>query len=217
MAIVSYNICGSTSTLLLLKRGSRACIRYWSSPLCLWGYFFFQAEDGIRDADVTGVQTCALPICRRAAAISVVVILVSNGLAAGALAARARPLRMCGSSGLLLREVVGSETWLVGLVVEELAHAFLAAFVVEAVGGFLGTHQVVLGVVVAHVAHAADGVLGGLQGAGVLLQQGLGHFGDAGLQAIGRQRLVDQAPLGGRAAVDVLAQHGVVHGTAEGQ
>src|SRR5690554_8224758 len=27
--------------------------------------FFFQAEDGIRDADVTGVQTCALPIFRQ--------------------------------------------------------------------------------------------------------------------------------------------------------
>src|SRR5271157_4534571 len=27
--------------------------------------FFFQAEDGIRDADVTGVQTCALPILER--------------------------------------------------------------------------------------------------------------------------------------------------------
>src|SRR5207253_3979496 len=26
-------------------------------------YFFFQAEDGIRDGHVTGVQTCALPIC----------------------------------------------------------------------------------------------------------------------------------------------------------
>src|SRR5437762_6851272 len=25
-------------------------------------YFFFQAEDGIRDTSVTGVQTCALPI-----------------------------------------------------------------------------------------------------------------------------------------------------------
>src|SRR5207248_4835914 len=25
-------------------------------------YFFFQAEDGIRDRTVTGVQTCALPI-----------------------------------------------------------------------------------------------------------------------------------------------------------
>src|SRR5258707_7533023 len=28
--------------------------------LCV--YFFFQAEDGIRDIGVTGVQTCALPI-----------------------------------------------------------------------------------------------------------------------------------------------------------
>src|SRR2546430_6772715 len=27
-------------------------------------FFFFQAEDGIRDLTVTGVQTCALPICR---------------------------------------------------------------------------------------------------------------------------------------------------------
>src|SRR5262249_56624914 len=26
-------------------------------------FFFFQAEDGIRDWSVTGVQTCALPIC----------------------------------------------------------------------------------------------------------------------------------------------------------
>ena len=26
------------------------------------GDFFFQAEDGIRDSPVTGVQTCALPI-----------------------------------------------------------------------------------------------------------------------------------------------------------
>src|ERR1019366_8046636 len=27
--------------------------------------FFFKAEDGIRDWSVTGVQTCALPICHR--------------------------------------------------------------------------------------------------------------------------------------------------------
>src|SRR5437773_11421527 len=31
-------------------------------------FFFFQAEDGIRDRDVTGVQTCALPISLRQAA-----------------------------------------------------------------------------------------------------------------------------------------------------
>src|SRR2546422_4544287 len=31
-------------------------------------FFFFQAEDGIRDVAVTGVQTCALPISPRAPA-----------------------------------------------------------------------------------------------------------------------------------------------------
>src|SRR2546425_6129671 len=35
-----------------------------SSPLASGvKFFFFQAEDGIRDKLVTGVQTCALPIC----------------------------------------------------------------------------------------------------------------------------------------------------------
>src|SRR5690606_40883374 len=37
-----------------------------AKPVCrvmrLWCFFFFQAEDGIRDFHVTGVQTCALPI-----------------------------------------------------------------------------------------------------------------------------------------------------------
>ena len=28
-------------------------------------FFFFQAEDGIRDSPVTGVQTCALPISKK--------------------------------------------------------------------------------------------------------------------------------------------------------
>src|SRR2546422_1139122 len=34
--------------------------------LILYIFFFFQAEDGIRDVAVTGVQTCALPIFIRA-------------------------------------------------------------------------------------------------------------------------------------------------------
>src|SRR5205085_7027908 len=40
----------------------------WNMSVCwsLWFYFFFfQAEDGIRYLSVTGVQTCALPICER--------------------------------------------------------------------------------------------------------------------------------------------------------
>src|SRR5690348_18159053 len=33
-------------------------------------YFFFQAEDGIRDGRVTGFQTCALPILRSQAIVT---------------------------------------------------------------------------------------------------------------------------------------------------
>src|SRR5207245_4919439 len=35
---------------------------YVTFLVLLFFIFFFQAEDGIRDATVTGVQTCALPI-----------------------------------------------------------------------------------------------------------------------------------------------------------
>src|SRR5438105_7071048 len=40
----------------------------WTFALVLFVvsfFFFFQAEDGIRDPLVTGVQTCALPICAK--------------------------------------------------------------------------------------------------------------------------------------------------------
>src|SRR3712207_667212 len=48
-------------------------------------FFFFQAEDGIRDIGVTGVQTCALPISMR----SVLAPLLAAALSLGALAASA--------------------------------------------------------------------------------------------------------------------------------
>src|SRR2546430_14628753 len=38
-----------------------------STLVCFYFFFFFQAEDGIRDLTVTGVQTCALPIFRETA------------------------------------------------------------------------------------------------------------------------------------------------------
>src|SRR5947209_18565812 len=44
--------------------------------------FFFQAEDGIRDIGVTGVQTCALPIWK---------LLPVPAVSAGRLAPRSRP------------------------------------------------------------------------------------------------------------------------------
>src|SRR5258706_11848967 len=41
----------------------RRCVTLRESRLLALLFFFFQAEDGIRDWSVTGVQTCALPIC----------------------------------------------------------------------------------------------------------------------------------------------------------
>src|SRR3989441_11685490 len=50
-------------------------------------FFFFQAEDGIRDKLVTGVQTCALPICRDPRPFQLVVFVIAAVFAglAGAL------------------------------------------------------------------------------------------------------------------------------------
>src|SRR5256885_4078728 len=52
-----------------LKRGTSYAIAVMVVQIKLFGrtggngwFFFFQAEDGIRDYKVTGVQTCALPI-----------------------------------------------------------------------------------------------------------------------------------------------------------
>src|SRR5438552_11601515 len=47
---------GSTRSACSNASTARSARPRWS--------FFFQAEDGIRDDLVTGVQTCALPICR---------------------------------------------------------------------------------------------------------------------------------------------------------
>src|ERR1019366_7367117 len=47
-------------------------------------FFFFQAEDGIRDWSVTGVQTCALPICLGSDATSAASCLVCCSTASAA-------------------------------------------------------------------------------------------------------------------------------------
>src|SRR5258706_10528010 len=46
-------------TCLVHQMSARMIDGRYCSMLC---FFFFQAEDGIRDWSVTGVQTCALPI-----------------------------------------------------------------------------------------------------------------------------------------------------------
>src|SRR5256885_5417703 len=54
VAIYRQLVCASSVSL---TRGANA-----QCPALMF-FFFFQAEDGIRDYKVTGVQTCALPIC----------------------------------------------------------------------------------------------------------------------------------------------------------
>src|SRR5439155_15331719 len=49
----------------LVERGDRMISRVYTA-------FFFQAEDGIRDGHVTGVQTCALPISRNGGMIRLI-------------------------------------------------------------------------------------------------------------------------------------------------
>src|SRR2546427_6983584 len=66
-------------------------------------FFFFQAEDGIRDLTVTGVQTCALPIsatgqfrpsqaCQRPSLIAGVMRLHGQGLSSAVERARGIPV-----------------------------------------------------------------------------------------------------------------------------
>src|SRR2546430_8846148 len=49
-----------------------SCLRLIRSDTHSVFFFFFQAEDGIRDLTVTGVQTCALPICKEVATADIV-------------------------------------------------------------------------------------------------------------------------------------------------
>src|ERR687892_795971 len=51
--------------------------------VCSQVFFFFQAEDGIRDYKVTGVQTCALPITLGAGTYQLTIPGTSAGAAAG--------------------------------------------------------------------------------------------------------------------------------------
>src|SRR5690625_5421267 len=53
-----------TMVTLLRSKKIQCAVMQWKSQRSILpcAFFFFQAEDGIRDCHVTGVQTCALPI-----------------------------------------------------------------------------------------------------------------------------------------------------------
>src|SRR5690554_6823976 len=105
--------------------------------------FFFQAEDGIRDADVTGVQTCALPIFTACGKVAVDIdeaFIAFEGTVRPTahidLAARAHIRAGC-DAGSIARPAVR----LVHIAAEFIAKAFVdlaVAVIVEAVADLFG-------------------------------------------------------------------------------
>src|SRR6266700_7477822 len=104
---------------------------YVSSTFIIRFFFFFQAEDGIRDFHVTGVQTCALPISKWPATWLICKVSVPLGARPGATVAWERstePGASCTSKrpslllrsngaplvGLPAREAV-ERTWVLGV------------------------------------------------------------------------------------------------------
>src|SRR5246127_5761614 len=73
-------------------------MQIWAEDVNAKGWFFFQAEDGIRYYKVTGVQTCALPISDRVADLV---------LAVGELAANT--IRHADQGGVLAIWTAGNE------------------------------------------------------------------------------------------------------------
>src|SRR2546426_7914657 len=71
-------------------------------------FFFFQAEDGIRDYKVTGVQTCALPICQ--SGVVVTATLSPAGATPSNATATTNGSGIATFSGLTLAGTVGSYT-----------------------------------------------------------------------------------------------------------
>src|SRR5256884_1973104 len=92
-----------------------------SQPECVISYFFFfQAEDGIRDVAVTGVQTCALPISYRLEGESRLVggrrpvaayTEVPIGDAGGALASGCLGRSGCVANGIEQLDEIGRGSW----------------------------------------------------------------------------------------------------------
>src|SRR5437868_12347273 len=59
---MKYLYPGKVKFSVVVENFTRELHRMIALSVCV--FFFFQAEDGIRDRNVTGVQTCALPIFR---------------------------------------------------------------------------------------------------------------------------------------------------------
>src|SRR5205809_7162925 len=81
-------------------------------------FFFFQAEDGIRDVAVTGVQTCALPICHRRPSARARFWLALDGSSGGYRSEERRVGKECRSRGspYQLKKKKNMDRWRISVV-----------------------------------------------------------------------------------------------------
>src|SRR5690625_5543333 len=84
-----------TMVTLLRSKKIQCAVMQWKSQRSILpcAFFFLQAEDGIRDCHVTGVQTCALPIStpNQLARLPRLIRLGSGSLRLGSGSLRLRP------------------------------------------------------------------------------------------------------------------------------
>src|SRR5260370_1529399 len=84
-----------------------------SSRVLVVCFFFFQAEDGIRDSSVTGVQTCALPISTVLSLTDGAVVYHTTGLTPTAFSWDDKQLaaETLGNRGEVLSLTTGEAVW----------------------------------------------------------------------------------------------------------
>src|SRR5256885_12649746 len=101
-----------TSVVHTLSRGHSSTSLVSMDRRSSSSFFFFQAEDGIRDYKVTGVQTCALPISLGASKwktiVTVIVPSAYRGILTTILLAFAR---VAGETAPLLFTALGNRFW----------------------------------------------------------------------------------------------------------
>src|SRR2546426_11071311 len=109
--------------------------------LFLFLFFFFQAEDGIRDYKVTGVQTCALPIFRAALDEPEAVLVHVGPVAVDPDVGPARPVRLLVALRILPEALRHPRPWRRDDELADLS-AHGPPVVAEAVGGHAGNGAV---------------------------------------------------------------------------
>src|SRR3989475_9922450 len=104
-------------------------------------FFFFQAEDGIRDLTVTGVQTCALPISRAWVEVDLAAVIENARTVARVAGTRLLPVVKANAYGVgavaVSKALEALDPWGYGVATVEEGAELRAAGITRPVLGFM--------------------------------------------------------------------------------